>query len=222
MTKKILVVAAHPDDEVLGCGGTVARHSAAGDDVTVVFMTDGVGSRQQRDNDSSSMRKAAAQNAHRILGVKETIQFDYMDNQLDRYPLLELVQSLENVVTRIAPEVVYTHHCGDLNVDHRLTNQIVLTALRPVPHSSVREIYTFEVISSTEWNPMLLPFQPQLFVDVSKHMHKKLEALEAYAIEMRPTPHSRSVSHVSALAVHRGHTIGRNNAEAFMIARLIR
>lgn len=222
MSKSVLVVAAHADDEVLGCGGTIARHVAEGDVVHVVFMADGVGSRGAGESNQHQRRNLARDEALQILGVSECNALDFPDNRMDSVPLLYVVQALEPIIEQVQPTRVYTHHHGDLNVDHRVTNQAVLTACRPMPGSSVREILTFEVMSSTEWaTPSVAPFVPNTFVDISNYLPKKLGALAAYDIEMRPVPHSRSIAHVEALARHRGNCVGLEVAEAFEVVRIV-
>ena len=221
--KTILVVAAHADDEALGCGGTIARHVAGGDTVHVVFLADGVSSRQGADSQELERRIAATEQARQVLGIETTTFLGLPDNRLDSLPLIEVIQPLEKVIRQISPQIIYTHHYGDLNVDHRITHQAVMTACRATPDSSVREIYAFEVMSSTEWSSVgLAPFIPNLFVDISAYLAIKLQALEAYALEMRPAPHSRSTEHLNILARHRGHSVGVAAAEAFMVMRTIR
>jgi len=223
MSKVVLVVAAHADDEVLGCGGTIARHVAEGDTVHTVFLADGVSSRQGADLDDLSQRLAATEQARQILGITSNTFLGLPDNRLDGMPLIEIVQALEQVIGKINPQVVYTHHYGDLNVDHRIAHQAVMTACRPMPKSTVKEIYAFEVMSSTEWASVgLRPFLPNLFVDISGYLATKLKALQAYALEMRPAPHSRSLAHLTSLAWHRGHGMGVDAAEAFMVMRVVR
>ncbi len=223
MSKTILVVAAHADDEVLGCGGTMARHAAAGDSVHVVFVADGVSSRLGSGIEDMVLRKKAIERACTILGVTSSTMFGLPDNKLDSIPLLDIVQPLESICAKLEPDVVYTHHYGDLNVDHRLTHQAVMTALRPLPGSKVKEIYAFEVVSSTDWSgPSMPPFVPQLSIDISNYLDSKMMALESYQMEMRPTPHSRSLENIKLLALHRGYTIGFHAAEAFMVLRVLR
>lgn len=223
MTRSIVVVAAHSDDEALGCGGTLARHAAAGDDVHLVFLADGVTSRSGASEAGRIEREAAAARAHKCLGVRSVSYLAFPDNRLDSVPLLEIVQRLEETLAPLAPEVIYTHHHGDLNVDHRITHEAVMTACRPLPGGTVREIYAFEVMSSTEWRgPGMVPFAPQLSVDISAYLDTKLTALAAYQLEMRPAPHSRSIEHIRALALHRGHSAGVHAAEAFMVVRVLR
>ena len=222
MSKSVLVVAAHADDEVLGCGGTIARHVAEGDIVHVVFMADGVGSRGADVSKQHQSRNLSRDEALQILGVLECNALDFPDNRMDSVPLLDVVKALEPIIDQVQPTRVYTHHHGDLNVDHRVTHQAVLTACRPMPGSSVREILAFEVMSSTEWATLgAAPFVPNAFVDISNYLSKKLGALAAYDMEMRPVPHSRSVAHVKALALHRGNCVGLEAAEAFEMIRIV-
>ena len=222
MSNKILVVAAHADDEVLGCGGTIARHVAEGDEVHVVFMADGVKSRGGNQANQLEYRKQAKDEALRILGVAKCYALDFPDNCMDSIPLLDVVQSLEPIIEEVQPVRVLTHHFGDLNVDHRITHQAVMTACRPVPNSIVKEILGFEVLSSTEWAPSHADqFLPNLFVDISKYISIKVEAAKAYDQEMRDKPHSRSFENLTALSTYRGHGVGVNHAEAFMAYRIL-
>ena len=222
MSEKILVIAAHADDEALGCGGTIARHVAEGCSVHVVFMADGVTSRPEAEPGARQARLVAARQAQAILGVRQTRSLGLPDNRMDTLPLLEVVQQLEPIIEEVRPHLVYTHHHGDLNVDHRITHQAVLTACRPVPGHSVKEIRCFEVLSSTEWGaPAFTPFEPDIFVDISAYMDVKYAALTAYGEEMRDVPHSRSAAHAEVLARHRGHCVGLQAAEAFTLIRKI-
>lgn len=222
MSNTILVVVAHADDEVLGCGGTIARHVAEGDAVHVVFMADGVSSRAMNDSAELQRRNQARDAALRILGVTNSYALDFPDNRMDSVPLLDVVKALELIVPQVQPNRVYTHHHGDLNVDHRVTHQAVMTACRPVPGSSVREFLTFEVMSSTEWaTPGVEAFVPNAFIDIGGYLETKMKALEKYYMEMHPEPHSRSVVHIESQALHRGNCMGLKAAEAFQVVRLI-
>jgi LmbE family N-acetylglucosaminyl deacetylase len=222
MPDTVLVVAAHADDEALGCGGTIARHVAAGDAVHVVFMTDGIGSRRGDIDAEAARRRAASNRALSALGVRSSLAFAWPDNGMDSVPLLQIVQPLEAHIASLAPRTVYTHHLGDLNIDHRITAQAVMTACRPLPGSPVREILAFEVLSSSEWSlPGLPAFVPDVFIDIGVTWAAKLQALQAYGEELRPAPHSRSLEHARALALHRGHSVGLGLAEAFMQLRRI-
>jgi LmbE family N-acetylglucosaminyl deacetylase len=223
MSRTILVIAAHADDEAIGCGGTIARHVAEGDAVHLIFMADGVTSRTGAGDAGIGEREATAARAHKCLGVSSVSYLAFPDNRLDNVSLLDIVQRLEGAIVPLAPDVIYTHHHGDLNIDHRITHEAVMTACRPLPGSTVREIYAFEVMSSTEWGgPALAPFSPQLSLDITEYLGVKLAALDAYRIEMRAAPHSRSIEHIRALALHRGHSAGVHAAEAFMVVRVLR
>lgn len=223
---KVLVIAAHPDDEVLGCGGTIARHVAAGDSVSAMFMTDGVSARSEYNGGIAAIVRQQARNAAcAILGVEpalESLPTRTHDNQLDALPLLKIVQAFEYIAKNVKPDIIYTHHGGDLNIDHRIVHQATMTAFRPQPGSTVKAIYAYEVPSSTEWASDTLPaFRPNHFVDVSGFMEQKIAALQAYEEELREFPHPRSVEAVKALAAWRGASVGLKAAEAFMTVRSI-
>lgn len=218
----VLAMVAHPDDEVLGAGGTLARHAAAGEPVHIAFLTDGVGARGD-DKAAGERRAAAARRAAAILGAREPVFLGFPDNRLDRVDLLDIIQAIEAVVRRVEPAIVYTHHAGDLNIDHVICQRAVLTACRPLPAFKVRRIYAMEVASSTEWAP---PgpgnaFVPSRFVDIAATMAVKQRALEVYVEEMRSFPHPRSAEAIAALATWRGANAGLAVAEAFVVLREI-
>ena len=217
--KTVLVVAAHADDEALGCGATIAKHAAQGHDVHILFMADGVSSRKS--TKGLKGRQEAARKACAAVGAKPPAFLKFPDNKMDSVPLLDIVQAIEKHIAKIRPSVIYTHHHGDLNIDHRITQKAVMTACRPLAGSTVNEIYGFEILSSTEW---ALPhtdtaFLPQHFVDVSRHMDVKMKAIKAYDMEMRPAPHSRSAEVIRALATYRGAQAGFMAAEGFTVLR---
>lgn len=221
--KTVLVVAAHADDEALGCGGTIARHVAEGDDVYAIFVADGVTSRIHAEQSDLAVRHAAAERAKEILGIRESFYLGLPDNCLDSIPLIDVVRKIEPYVSSIQPNTIYTHHHGDLNVDHRITHQAVMTACRPCPGSSVREIFTFEVVSSTEWASRgKMPFVPNMFVDVADYLSTKIQALVAYEAEMRSPPHSRCLENIENLARHRGYAVGVWAAEGFEVVRMLK
>jgi LmbE family N-acetylglucosaminyl deacetylase len=221
----VLVVAAHPDDEVLGCGGTMARLAAEGHSVHVLLMADGETSRSGSDATRAqiSVRNVAADAACRILGCASVKSLQLPDNRLDGEVLLDVVKKVEAAIANYAPATVFTHHSGDVNVDHRVVHDAVLAACRPQPGHCVRDLLFFEVPSSTEWRPSasMPPFAPDWFVDISATLDIKLKALDAYAAELRPFPHPRSLEGVEALARWRGVTVGVAAAEAFMLGRRI-
>jgi len=220
--KIIVVVAAHPDDEVLGCAGSIALHRKRGDKVHVIFMADGENARTSQISQHAA-RQSAAHAALAVLGV-ESVQFlNFADNAMDSIPLLRITQALESKLALLQPDMIYTHFGHDLNIDHRRTYQAVLTACRPQPGQSVKAIYCFEVPSSTEWGAVTEPaFRPQLFVNISNVLPQVNAALACYATELRPWPHSRSLQAIAARQHYRGSTVGVAAAEAFMIEREIR
>lgn len=228
MKKTALVVAAHPDDEVLGCGGWMARMSDEGWDVHILILAEGVTSRMpKRDRDGAGVKLSelaiSAQRACEILGARSVQLEQFADNRMDGVELLDVVKRIERDIQRLRPQRVLTHHFGDVNVDHATIHQAVAVACRPLPGSSVRELLYFEIPSSTEWRPAhsSRAFEPSLFVDISATLGRKIEALSAYASEMRPFPHPRSLEAVEHLARWRGATIGCAAAESFAIGRRI-
>ena len=221
--RRILVVAAHPDDEVLGCGGTIAAHSRLGDAVRVAILTRGLASRGKVRASEFKALQASARAANARLGVSDLEFGAFPDNAMDSLPRLSVIKHVEAVVASFRPQVVYTHHCGDLNVDHRRVGEAVVAACRPLPGSCVERIQFFEVPSSTEWQ-IGAPhgrFEPNWFVDVSRTLEAKLAALAEYQGEMREWPHARSIEAVGHLARWRGASVGLQAAEAFMLGRLI-
>lgn len=220
--RSIAVVAAHPDDEVLGCGGTLAAHAAAGDKVHVLILAEGIASRTgaRIAAEQARLHKAAAK-ACRILGFKTPELAGFPDNRMDSLDLLDVVQRVEAFFTAVKPQVIYTHHAGDLNIDHRIAHQVVVTATRPLPGSPVATLLFFETPSSTEWQTAAggPVFAPNWFVDITRTLPKKLTALDAYVSELRAFPHPRSLEAVEHLARWRGASNGVAAAEAFMLGR---
>lgn len=227
--KSALVVAAHPDDEVLGCGGTIARLAHEGWAVHVFIVAEGATSRdltRNRDARKSELShlEQAARAANAILGASTVTLGDFPDNRMDSLELLDVVKAVESEVVKNQPSLVFTHHSGDVNVDHRILHDAVVAACRPLPGAPVTELLFFEVASSTEWRPASSgpSFQPNVYYDISSHLQTKVRALEAYASEMREFPHARSIKAVEALATWRGATCGHIAAEAFSLGRAIR
>ena len=229
MSKRILVVAAHPDDEVLGVGGTIIRHAEKGDEVKILLMAEGLTSRAAQRNVASfqSELDALHKNAARVaqaLGAESTKLFNFPDNRMDGVELLDIVKAIESEIDDFCPEIVYTHHAGDVNIDHLRTHEAVVTACRALPGQSVRELYFFETPSSTEWQIQTSDkvFLPTLYVDIADVFERKRKVLEFYAAEMRDYPHSRSYKAVEILARCRGYAAGLELAEAFSVGRIIR
>lgn len=226
MAKSVLVIAAHPDDEVLGCGGTIAKLSSEGANVHVAFMADGVYSRITTENNQHTelkKRRLAAKKSCEVLGVTSVSFDNFPDNRMDTVALLDITKSVELLIEKYQPEILFTHHAGDVNIDHRRLNEAIVTACRPQVKKTVKTLLFFEVPSSTEWQipGTHSPFMPNWFVDISKTFGEKLKALEMYADEIRDWPHPRSIKGVSHLCHWRGATVGVNAAEAFMLGRQI-
>ncbi|HIC79986.1 MAG TPA: PIG-L family deacetylase [Kiloniellaceae bacterium] len=227
--RDVLIVAAHPDDEILGVGGTAARHADEGDRVHTLILAEGSTSRgTERDQDAHSQAmealKQAARAAADCLGTEPPRFAGLPDNRMDQLDLLDVIKHVEATVNEVDPRIVYTHHGGDLNLDHRLTHQAVLTACRPLPGARVEAIYAFETLSASEWSTPEIgrPFIPCHFVDVSRYLDRKRKALECYHQEMRPFPHSRSIENVEHLARFRGGCVGVEAAEGFSVCRQLR
>ncbi|MBK8640454.1 MAG: PIG-L family deacetylase [Chromatiaceae bacterium] len=224
MANRTLIIAAHPDDEVLGCGGAILKLTAAGAEVHIAFLADGIGARNPdpaRRQAELAHRRAAAESAAQILGAASLSFDDLPDNRLDSIPLLDITQKVEALIDLYRPTTLFTHHAGDLNSDHRRTHQAVITACRPQRGHPVRTLLCFELPSSTEWQPpgSGLAFTPHWFVDISTTLDGKLAALDAYADELRDWPHPRSRQGIEHLARWRGASVGCDAAEAFMLAR---
>lgn len=225
--KTILIIAAHPDDEILGCGGTMARLAEEGNEVHILIMAEGLTSRdntrdrESRKNELSEL-SLTAKNAGDIVGAKSVELMDFPDNRMDGVDRLDVIKVIERKVEEIQPSVIFTHFANDLNIDHRITNDAVITACRPMPGQIVKEIYFFEVPSSTEWQVGGRIFTPNYFISLTEGQFlKKRKALEVYKSEMREFPHSRSIEAVEALAKWRGATCGYPFAEAFIVGRKV-
>jgi LmbE family N-acetylglucosaminyl deacetylase len=219
----ILVIVAHPDDEVLGSGGTIAKHVENGDIVYGVSMTDGVASRGKVTEMEINIRAQASINAGKILGLTWIEGGSFPDNAMDTVPLLAVAKVIENAKSLVNPTIVYTHSSADLNVDHRIVSQATLTAFRPEPNEVWEEIRTFEIVSATDYGHKSITniFYPNLYVDIKKTWNKKLAALNEYKMEIRDAPHARSFEGLENLAKYRGNQVGIYYAEAFEIIRKI-
>jgi LmbE family N-acetylglucosaminyl deacetylase len=224
----VLVVAAHPDDEVLGCGGTIARLASEGNTVHVAIFGEGVTSRfSQRAHADPTLTvklKAESRAAGNVLGVSEVAYLGLPDNRFDTVPLLVIVKHIEELIDRLVPEVVYTQHGGDLNLDHSLLFRATLTATRSLAGSPVREVLAYPVASSTEWafqkfEPV---FRPTVFVDISSYLEAKIGAMALYESEARKFPHPRSPEALRAIALQWGSVAGLEACEPFELVRSIR
>ena len=217
MNKKILVIAAHPDDEMLGCGGTIAKYHRKGYEIKIIFLADGEGARPIKDIEN---RESMSKKALSVIGVKDIHFLRLPDNQLDSLPLLEIIRNVELIVDDYCPTIIFTHWYHDLNIDHSISCRVALTIFRALPGSSVKKIYSFEVKSSTEWS-IDVSFKPDHFVDISDTIDLKNKALSHYKKEINDMPHSRSLEAINALALVRGSEVGVRYAEAFKTIRTL-
>ena len=233
---KILIIAAHPDDEILGMGGTILKHAKNGDIIRTIYLATGITSRRSsgqknlakydvNDKEKKEMQKQIndlrknTKKANNLLRVSSHDFYDFPDNEMDSIPLLKIVKILEREIKEFQPEKIYTTHKGDLNVDHQIAFQATLTACRPGTNN-VKEILSFEVPSSTEWN-YPISFNPNFFVDITTELDKKLKAMACYENESRKFPHPRSTKNLESIARRWGSVSGIIAGEAFEIIRKI-
>lgn len=221
----ILVVAAHPDDEILGCGGCVYKWAQDGASVHALILAEGLTSRAAQRTDIpqeelDGLRKHARQSAETI-GFQSISFESFPDNRMDSVDLLDVIHALSRYIDRIQPQIILTHHHGDLNVDHRIAFQAVITACRPLPECPVQTIFTFDTPSATEWNFPYYKntFSPNTFIDISQQMEQKLAAMACYQTESREAPHPRSPESLRAIAKRWGSVINCDYAEAFELIR---
>ena len=231
----ILVISAHPDDEVLGMGGTIKKLTRNGNNVEILIMATGITSRRSVDYsnriDYSSDETVAntlqqqikdlrndAKKAAKILGVKNIEFLDFPDNEMDTVSSLQITKKIEKTIAKFKPDSVYTHSHLDVNIDHRIIHHCVLTATRPKINNSVKEVISFEVPSSTEWY-FTSNFTPNFFVNISRELKIKQKALCAYKNEIRKFPHPRSTEAVEIIAKRWGTVSGFKAAEAFSLIR---
>lgn len=224
---RILVVVAHPDDEVLGCGGTVANFIKAGYEAYTLILGEGLTSRDHNRNSEKRKKEREIQalkddiyKANKIIGIKDVFLYDLPDNRFDTIALLDIIKIIESLKTQLKPEIIFTHHNGDLNIDHRITYEAVITAARPLPAERIKKIYSFAILSSTEWN-YPTSFSPNLFCNIEDTLKVKLKAMKAYKSEIRNFPHPRSLEGISLNAQWWGMKAGLRYAEAFMVIREI-
>lgn len=224
--KTILIVAAHPDDEILGVGATAARHIAEGDAVYALILGEGQTSRgaHRADVDREvvdDLHKNTLASA-RAIGFSDVFFEYFPDNRFDEVDLLDIVKAIEQKIRALKPQIIYTHYSGDLNIDHQYTARAVLTAARPIGDYSVEEIYAFETLSSSEWNfdhTAQAAFSPNVFVDITDYYERKAAAMQCYVSELCAFPHPRSLEGMDVLSKSRGMAAGMQRAEAFMLIR---
>ncbi|GLC31966.1 PIG-L deacetylase family protein [Clostridium omnivorum] len=223
---KILVVAAHPDDEILGCGGTIKRLIKEGNECYALILSDGTTSRydsqskQVEENIKTRLEDSIA--ASKIIGYKETLFCNFKDNSFDNVDLLSIVKTIEKYISLIEPSIIFTHHYGDLNIDHQIVFKAVQTSTRPMIDCPVKELYCFETLSASEWNFVGGDkFVPNYFVNIENTLADKLSAMKCYNSELRKYPHPRSTEGIETSARRWGTVVGCNFAEAFELIRKV-
>ncbi len=218
----VLVIAPHPDDEVLGVGGTMARLAREGHDVIVTIVTRGDPS--MFDPDFIEQGRSEARTAHQMLGVQDTIFLEgFPAARLDSVPHSQLNEALQKLLEEVEPDVLFIPFNGDIHLDHRLVFESALVAARPNGEQQVQTIYAYETLSETNWNaPLLTPaFAPNIYFDISGFLELKLQAMSAYQTQLKAFPHERSLKAIRALASLRGATVGFEAAEAFVLIRSV-
>ena len=224
--KTILIVAAHPDDEVLGCFGTVARLIQEGYVAYTLILGEGKTSREKNRDTSKHSEEFKVLNkeiieANQTIGIKKTFIYDFPDNRFDSVDLLDIVKVIDTMKQKINPNIIFTHYENDLNIDHKITYQAVITATRPMENESVKEIYSFEILSSTEWQ-YPISFSPDVFFDIKDTIELKLSAMKCYKSELCEYPHPRSLEGIELNAKYNGMRVGKNYVEAFKSVRAIK
>lgn len=221
--KSIGIIVAHPDDEILGFGGIILKCIEESHDVNILFLSTGLASRENNINkdDIINLRKIAL-NVSKALGVKNTIFENFPDNQMDTVPLLSVIKKVESFINKYKINIIYTHYNNDINIDHNIVSQAVLTASRPLPGSFIEKVYFGETLSSSEYSLFNRKFQPNTYFDIEKYLSKKLSILNLYKDELREWPHPRSEKAVRNLAEVRGSEAGLKAAEAFILVRNIK
>lgn len=218
--RRVLCVSAHPDDAELGAGGTLAKHAAAGDEVAILVLGTGATARKGATAGDVEALRAQCSESAKILGVHCVNVLRFQDQQFDAVPFLEIVQSIEAAVRTVRPQIVYSHHVNDLNLDHRIAGLATRTACRPGSDGAPTEHYAFEAVSSSEWGD---GFKPTVFEPLADlWLDRKLAALSCFTGEMRELPHPRSAEGVKRLAQWRGVTACVDAAEAFEVVRIVR
>ncbi len=217
--ENLIVFAAHPDDEVLGCGGTMKKFSKKYDIISVFFAT-GIASRSDKNlKKNIQVLKKNCSDCNKILGTKKIIYLDFEDNKMDIYPRLDVIKKIEKIINIYQPSLIFTHYHKDLNIDHEIVSKSVVTACRPSKkNKNIKKILFFETLSSTEWS-VERDFKPNYFVDITKFISSKLKAMSKYKTELQKNPMPRSLDNIKTLAKLRGSEINREYAESFFIYR---
>jgi LmbE family N-acetylglucosaminyl deacetylase len=226
MSKKVLIIVAHPDDEVLGCFGTVSRLIKEGYEAYTLILGEGKTSRDEKRVAEDKKKEIEILNseiikANNLIGIKKVFIESFPDNRFDSVDLLDIIKVISKIKNEINPDIIFTHYEHDLNIDHQITYKAVITATRPMNNECVKAIYSFEVLSSTEWN-YPLSFSPDTFFDISNSLNYKISAMKEYDSELCKYPHPRSLEGIKINAKYQGMRIGKKYAEAFKTVRVVK
>jgi len=226
MSKKILIVASHPDDEVLGCFGTVSRLIKEGYEAYALILGEGKTSRDdtrivENKSEEIAVLNSETQKANDSIGIKKVFVESFPDNRFDSVDLLDIIKIISKVKEEVKPDIIFTHYEHDLNIDHQITYKAVITATRPMEDECVKEIYSFEILSSTEWN-YPISFSPDTYYDINDTLDLKIKAMKEYTSELCEYPHPRSLEGIDLNAKYQGMRVGKKAAEAFKSIRIIK
>ena len=225
--ERVLIIAAHPDDEVLGMGGTISKYTSQGIEVNLLIVTDGSSSQCSQRHDIDSIiaaKKNETRKCADLLGINKIFYGNLPDMKLDATPHIEINRVIEGVIDEVKPSIVYTHFSGDVNKDHGCVYESTLVACRPVQNQCVKKLFSYSVPSSTEWNIQNenSVFTPNWYEDISgKHAEIKYNAFSCYETEVRPYPHPRSIEYLRILDSAEGLKVGLQAAESFILLRSI-
>ena len=223
--KNVLVVIAHPDDEVLGCGGTIRKMSDEGANIFTCVLCSSADA--QHNPPDIKRFQETIQNAERIIGIQDSVKYDFKGIQFDVVPHIDMVKAIEIAILKFEPEWIFAHHPGDLNIDHRICHEATMAAIRlpqrlshNISPTMIKKVLLFEILSSTDWaSPVKPAFQPNCFFDIKSTFARKMESLNCYDNALKPFPHSRNQENIKALANLRGAEVGVELAEAFCCIR---
>ncbi len=220
MNEKVLFISPHPDDETLGCGGTILKHKASGDRIYWLIMTNMFPYEGYEDS-IILIRKEEIKEVSQRYGFEETVKLEFHTTKLDTYPMDVLVQSISEVMRRIMPNIVYLPHHSDIHTDHQITFSAVMSSLKTFRAIYVRKVLTYETLSETEFVPALSGsiFIPNYFSDISEYIDEKIEIMKIYSSELDKHPFPRNIENIKALALLRGATSGVQYAESFMVLK---
>jgi len=221
---KILVLAPHADDEILGCGGIISKYINEGHDVYVAVATNAnTGAPELFSSQDIENIRIEGLNAHQYLGVKKTIFWNFPAPRLETHPSYEISNNIGQLIKELSIDTLFVPHRGDMHKDHAVIYHAALVAARPINNCTIKNIYAYETLSETEWAPPFGDdaFIPNVFIDISEHVENKITAMKCYASQLKNYPHPRSIEIIESLAKFRGATVGYRFAEAFMLVRSI-